>query len=103
VTLAVLAAIIIGAALGSEVDVMAFMTARHFGTLRYGTIFGVISGLWAIATATGPFLVNRTYDLTGSYIIAIEAAIPLFVITSLLMFTLGRSPDFERCAQASAH
>jgi len=103
VTLAVLAAIIIGAALGSEVDVMAFMTARHFGTLRYGTIFGVISGLWAIATATGPFLVNRTYDLTGSYLIAIEAAIPLFVITSLLMFTLGRSPDFERPAQAGSH
>lgn len=103
VMIAVLAAVIIGAALGSEVDVMAFMTARHFGTLRYGTIFGVISGLWAIATATGPFLVNRTYDLTGSYVIAIEAAIPLFVITSLLMFTLGRSPDFERPAQAGSY
>jgi predicted MFS family arabinose efflux permease len=96
VTVAVFAAIIIGAALGSEVDVMAFMTAHHFGTLRYGTIFGVVAGLWSLATAIGPYLVNRVYDATGSYVIALEAAIPLFVITSLLMFTLGRSPDFGR-------
>jgi predicted MFS family arabinose efflux permease len=95
-TVAVIAAIIIGVALGSEVDVMAFMTARHFGTLRYGTIFGVIAGLWSLATAIGPYLVNRVYDTTGSYVLAIEAAIPLFAITSLLMFTLGRSPDFGR-------
>jgi MFS family permease len=94
VPIAILAAVIIGVSLGSEVDVMAFLTARQFGTLRYGTIFGVVSGLWAIATATGPFLVNRIYDITGGYVLAIEAAIPLFAITSLLMFSLGRPPEF---------
>ncbi|MCB2048371.1 MAG: MFS transporter [Novosphingobium sp.] len=96
VPVAVLAAVVIGVALGSEVDVIAFLTARQFGTLRYGTIFGVMSGLWALATATGPFLVNRSYDVTGSYVLAIESAIPLFLVTSLLLFTLGRAPDFGR-------
>ncbi|MBM3594731.1 MAG: MFS transporter, partial [Alphaproteobacteria bacterium] len=38
VPVAIVAALIIGVALGSEVDVIAFVTARQFGTLRYGTI-----------------------------------------------------------------
>lgn len=92
--IAILAVAIIGLSLGSEVDVMAFMTARQFGTANYGTIFGVISGLWAIATGTGPTLVNRIYDVTGGYELALELAIPLFVLTSILLFTLGRPPDF---------
>lgn len=96
VPVAILAAVVIGVALGSEVDVIAFLTAKQFGTLRYGTIFGVMSGLWSVATATGPFLVNRSYDVTGSYVTAIEVAIPLFIVTSLLLFSLGRAPNFGR-------
>ena len=64
--------------------------------MRYGTIFGVISGQWSVATATGPFLVNRSYDITGSYVLAIEVVIPLFFITSLLLFLLGKAPRFEQ-------
>ena len=93
--IAVLAVAIIGVSLGSEVDVMAFMAARQFGTLAYGTIFGVISGLWAIATGLGPTLANRIYDVTGSYELALELAIPLFVMTSVLMLSLGRPPEFD--------
>ncbi len=95
IPVAIVAAVIIGVALGSEVDVIAFVTARQFGTLRYGTIFGVMSGLWSLATATGPFLVNRSYDVTGSYVTAIEVAIPLFLITSVLLFWLGRRTRFR--------
>lgn len=93
--IAVLAVAIIGVSLGSEVDVMAFMTARQFGTKSYGTIFGVISGLWAIATGLGPTLANRIYDVTGGYELALELAIPLFVMTSVLMLSLGRPPEFD--------
>lgn len=93
--IAILAVAIIGLALGSEVDVMAFMTARQFGTVSYGLVFGVISGLWAIATGLGPTLVNRIYDVTGEYVLALELAIPLFVLTSILLFSLATPPDFE--------
>jgi MFS family permease len=92
---AIVAVAIIGVSLGSEVDVMAFMTARHFGTRAYGVIFGVISGLWAVATGLGPTIANRIYDVTGGYELALELAIPLFVLTSGLLFALGRAPDFE--------
>ncbi len=98
--IAIVSVAIIGLALGSEVDVMAFMTARQFGTANYGTIFGVISGLWAIATGMGPLIVNRIYDVTGGYELALQLAIPLFVVTSLLLFALGKPPRFESPAHA---
>jgi predicted MFS family arabinose efflux permease len=100
IPVAIVAAVIIGVALGSEVDVIAFLTARQFGTLRYGTIFGIVTSLWGFATASGPFLVNLSYDITGSYVTAIKVAIPLFLITSVLLFTLGKAPDFGRAGGA---
>ena len=95
IPIAFLAAVIIGVSLGSEVDVVAFMTARLFGTVAYGTIFGVISGLWAIATGFGPTLVNLSYDITGGYGLALQLAIPLFAVTSLLLFSLGQPRSFK--------
>jgi MFS family permease len=92
--IAILAVSIIGISLGSEVDIMAFMTARQFGTVAYGTIFGLVSALWALATGLGPTLVNRIYDMTGGYELALELAIPLFVLTSLLLLALGKPPEF---------
>ena len=95
---AILAVMIIGLALGSEVDVMAFLSARQFGTLNYGTIFGIVSGLWAIATGIGPTIVNRIYDVTGGYELALQLVIPLFVLTSILLYTIGKPLPFEKPA-----
>lgn len=93
--IAVVAAVIIGVSLGSEVDVMAFMTARQFGTKRYGTVFGAISAIWAVASGSGPPLVNHIYDVTGGYELALQIAVPLFAVTSILLFTLGK-PLYSR-------
>lgn len=90
----VVAVVILGLALGAELDIIAYLTTRHFGTARYGTIFGTVSALWSLAVTIGPTLANYIYDQTGSYLPAIWAFLPLFAIASLSLLTLGAFPDF---------
>ncbi|MCB2049184.1 MAG: MFS transporter [Novosphingobium sp.] len=100
IPMASVAVLILGLALGAELDCVAYLTTRHFGLKAFGTIFGVISGLLAFATGLGPFLVNLGYDITGAYTITLQAYLPLSLIASVLFFSLGRYPDFA-AAQAS--
>lgn len=89
------AVMVLGLSLGAELDAVAYLTTRHFGLRSFGVIFGTISGLLALATGLGPFLVNTSYDYTGSYYPAVMAYIPLFLLASALFFSLGRYPVFE--------
>lgn len=89
------AAVVLGLALGAELDVIAYLTARHFGTARYGTIFGTVSSVWALAVTVGPTLANYMYDRTGSYSPALWTFLPLFAIASICLLTLGAFPDYE--------
>lgn len=97
--LASIAILLFGLSFGAEVDVIAFLAAEKFGTLRYGTIFGFVTTSWYLATAAGPVLTSLTYDLTGSYQIALQAAIPLFALVSLLLFNLGKPLPFDEPAR----
>jgi len=92
------AVIIMGLALGAEVDVIAFLAAEKFGTARFGTIFSVINAGWTLATATGPLLISLSYDMTGDYRLAIQAIIPVYVVVSLLLFTVGKPLEFDQKA-----
>lgn len=94
VPVASVAVLVLGLALGAELDCVAYLTSRHFGLKAFGTIFGVISGVLAFATGLGPFLVNLGYDLTGGYTITLQAYIPLALVASALFFSLGKYPDF---------
>jgi len=96
VPLMILAVVIMGLALGAELDVIAYLTARHFGTARYGTIFSIVSSLWSLAVSIGPTLANHVYDRTGGYSPVFWAYIPLFVIVSLCLMTLSTLPDFSK-------
>lgn len=98
----IVAVIIIGLSLGAELDVIAYLTAQHFGTARYGTIFGTVSALWSLAVAIGPTLANYIYDQTGSYLPAIAAFLPLFLVASLSLMTLGAFPVFADEADAAS-
>ncbi len=95
VLMATIAVLVLGLSLGAELDAVAYLTTRHFGLRSFGMIFGTISGLLALATGLGPFLVNTSYDITGSYYPAVTAYIPLCLLASALFFSLGRYPVFE--------
>ncbi|RYD86999.1 MAG: MFS transporter [Sphingomonadales bacterium] len=98
---AMIAVFLFGCALGAEIDIIAYLTAEQFGTARYGTIFGVVAGLWSLATAIGPIAISYIYDVTGSYDLALWLIIPAILVTSVCLFSLGK-PLHAGGAQADA-
>ena len=65
------------------------ITREYFGRDNFGKIFGLIQGMCAIGSLTGPALAGFTYDTTGSYQIiwfifaglAIPAVIALLTVS----------------------
>jgi MFS family permease len=94
IPVAILALVLLGLSLGSELDCVAYLATRHLGLRHYGALFGVISSFLALATGAGPFLVGFAYDAAKSYSPVLWAYIPLCVLASLLLFTLGPYPVF---------
>jgi MFS family permease len=85
-------AVLLGLCTGAEFDVAAYLTARYFGMRSYGFLFGVIAGLLSLAVGVGPALYSATYDRFATYDPVFYAAIPIVVIATILIATLGQ-PD----------
>src|SRR5210317_1641690 len=61
------AAVVIGLTLGSEIDVIVYLTTRHFGMRNFGTIYGGLLTALSIGTAFGPLAAAAVYDHAGTY------------------------------------
>jgi MFS family permease len=72
------AAIVIGLTLGSEIDVIVYLTTKHFGLKNFGTIYGGLLTALSIGTAFGPLAAAAVYDHWGSYV-------PFLLLTIVFM------------------
>ena len=90
---AAIAILIFGFSLGAELDIVAYLTSRYFGRENFGFLFGTIGGCLGFASGNGPVLLNRVYDVTGSYTPALWAAVPLCLLSAGLFLCLGRYPE----------
>lgn len=95
VPVAIVAVLLLGFSMGAELDAVAYLMTRHFGLKSFGVLFGTLGGLQALATGSGPFLVNGIYDATGSYRLALMLFIPICLLGAVLFLSLGRYPDFS--------
>jgi len=77
------AAFLIGFALGAEIDLIAYLTARYFGMRNYGFLYGIIYSIFSIGAAAGPAIVGNLFDSFGNYRIA------LWAMASCLVFGAG--------------
>jgi predicted MFS family arabinose efflux permease len=91
-------AILVGLSVGSEMDLLAYLSTKHFGLRCYGTLFGFVISVLAAATALGPLIVSAVRDSMGNYDPALWAMIPIFVLSAILIATTGRYPAFEPIA-----
>lgn len=87
------AAIVIGASLGGEYDIIIYLTTRHFGLKRFGAILSTVLVFLTAATATGPLTAGAIYDRFGSYDYYLWLTIPMVLLSSLLAGTLPQAPD----------
>ncbi len=62
-----LAAALMGLGLGTEYGVLPYFLSRYFGVRHYGAISGTIYAVIVLAQGLTPFLMDLSFDRTGSY------------------------------------
>jgi MFS family permease len=93
--LSLIAAIILGVALGIEGDVMAYLTAQYFGLKRYGVSFGVIIGFYSVGFGVAPVVAGAAFDALGSYASVLLIMLVGLGVSALLAALLGKPPEFK--------
>lgn len=91
--MAVAAVLVFGLSLGAELDILAYLTSRYFSQAHFGFLFGIMGGLLTLAGGAGPVVINAVYDATGSYRLALMAAVPICLTAALLFLSLGPIPQ----------
>jgi MFS family permease len=81
---------------GAKVGAIVYLASRHLGARAFGTLYGTINALMALAVAVAPLGANYIYDITRSYEPVMWAAIPVLLVAALLYASLGSYPDFAR-------
>lgn len=87
---AALAAALIGLTLGAEVDVVVYLTTRHFGLRNFGALYGGLLVALSIGTATGPLAAARIFDTYGSYAPFLWLSMAFMVASSIALASLPR-------------
>jgi predicted MFS family arabinose efflux permease len=81
--------IALGLALGCEIDMMALLTTRYFGLLRFGELYGYLFAAFSAGSALGAYLMGVSYDYLHSYSVMLSSFILSLIAASLLILRLG--------------
>lgn len=86
------AAALIGLTLGSEIDVVVYLTSRHFGLRNFGGLYGGLLAALSVGTALGPLAAAWVFDNYGSYVPFLWATLAFMGASSLAIGSLPRRP-----------
>jgi MFS family permease len=90
--IAVLGGTCLAFGIGAEGNLAPFLVSRYFGLARFSEIFGYILAISVLANGAGPWLIARSYDIQGSYSVALGGSAVALILASLLIFGLGQYP-----------
>lgn len=85
----IFAMMLIGISFGSEADVVPFLVNRHFGMVRFGTIFGMLMAATGGAMGMGNLLLAFVLRLTGSFDAYLIICAACATVGSLMFLLLG--------------
>lgn len=86
------AAAAIGLTVGSEVDVIAYLAAKHFGLKNFGALYGVLQMALAFGTAFGPLAAGAVFDHYHGYAPFLVLTMALLATSAVALFSLGPPP-----------
>lgn len=87
--MAFVGAFLVGFGLGSEVDLIPYLTGRYFGLRAFGKVYGSAFAAFALAGALGPLIMGAAFDRTGSYRDPLVAFVAATLLAAALMTRLG--------------
>jgi MFS family permease len=91
-----IAAVMVGFGMGGEADVTPYLLSRYFGLRSLSTLYGVTYMATGLGWATGPALMGRAFDATGSYSSHLRLLATLLIGAAVLLVTLPRYAPPER-------
>ena len=91
------AALLLGAVLGAEADLIAYQVSRYFSAALFGRLFGIAFGVYVVGVGTGPLIMGVSHDFFGGYRGALLIFILLSIGVALTAFTM---PDYQRANTA---
>lgn len=91
VTTVCAAAILIGLALGAEVDALAYLASRAFGLRHLGAIYGALMFCFSFGLGCGPALFGQVFKYTGSYRDAFWMAVAAACMATVAILAVRRS------------
>lgn len=92
---AIVAAVCLGLAAGAELDVIAVLVTRYFGTRAYAENYGWQYAAWTLGSGTAPILTNFVFDRVGSHTPVLWVYVAFFVVAALLVLRLGPYPELQ--------
>lgn len=90
--LAPVAAACVGLALGTEMDLVGFLAARHFGLRNYGSLYGLLFSVFVIGMAASPVLYALVHDAHGGYGPALAGAAVLLLVAAAFASRIPELP-----------
>jgi MFS family permease len=84
-----------GVSAGAQMPSYTNLSTRYFGMRNFGTLSSLAGIATQIPTAIAPFIAARSYDITHGYTVMLIAGIPILLVSSLILFSLGPIPDFK--------
>lgn len=96
------AAIMIGLAAGAELDVIAYLITRYFGTRAYAENYGWQYAAWTLGSGTAPLVTAMVYDSAGTHTPVLWFYVALFAISAVLVGRLGRYPQLPLARESGS-
>ncbi len=85
-----LSAFVVGMGSATEMDLMAFMTARYFDPQHYGKIYGFFFLCFMIGASVGPLLMGLSFEYYGDYQTPMLINTGMVMLAALFTLFLGK-------------